>query len=83
VLERGIEMEKAGVQVHSYPRNETEALLIQYYQYVYDGIKCDIEIVIGALSTLYDFWACYFAAGADTAFYIKALEDDLRMKAIQ
>lgn len=71
VLEQAVNAEKGGVHPHAYPRNETETLLIRYYQYVYDGTPCDIEIVAGALRSLYDFWACYFACGADTAFAIK------------
>lgn len=71
VLERAVSEEQGGVHPHSYPRNETEGLLTDYYRYIYDDVPCDIDIVVGALQKLYDFWACYFACGADTAFAIK------------
>lgn len=83
VLKRGAQEERNGVQVHRYPANETEDLLSQYYAWLLEDYHCDYEIVISALHRLYDFWACYFACGADCAFAIKEEEDKRMMEELE
>ena len=83
VLARAVQEEENGVHPHTYPKNETEMLLNEYLRYVYDGVECDIDITVGALLSLYDFWACYFACGADKTFIIKRTLDEMYLRQLQ
>ena len=78
-----------GVHINSYPKNETLGLIERYYALTKKDIPAaeeeEGELVVEALLSLFDFWACYFTLGAETAFQIKKkLEEELltRLNAI-
>lgn len=68
VLHKGAAVEKEqGISIHSWPKYETNELLVEYYSWAMEGAKVDYEIVISALKDLFQWWAAYFACGEDTA----------------
>lgn len=77
VLYRGAEEERNnGVEIHSYPKFETQELLDEYFEWAMEGKKVDYEIVIDALKDLFQWWATYFACGEETARAIQKEYDD-------
>lgn len=76
VLHRGAEEERKGVSIHSYPKNETQELLNDYYAWALEGAKVDYQIVVGALKDLFQWWATYFTCGEETARAIKREYDE-------
>lgn len=68
VLHKGAAEEREkGIQIHSWPRMETNELLSDYYAWALEGAKVDYQVVVGALKDLFEWWAAYFACGEDTA----------------
>lgn len=67
VLHKGAEEERKGISIHSYPKNETQELLSDYYAWALEGAKVDYEIVVSALKSCFEWWATYFALGEETA----------------
>lgn len=84
VLHRGAEEERNnGIHIHSYPKNETQELLSDYYAWALEGANVDYEIVVGALKDLFQWWATYFTCGEETARAIKKEYDDERMAELE
>lgn len=52
------------IRINQAEPRETSRLLTKYYKY-------NDEIAVEALLDLFQFWACYFTCGADTAFKIR------------
>lgn len=81
VLHKGAEMERNnGVEIHSYPKFETQELLDDYYAWALEGAKVDYEIVVAALKDLFQWWATYFALGEETAKAIQREYDEELMR---
>ena len=73
VLNKGSQEEyNKQIRIHRAEPLETGRLLDLYYNHFHE---CDIEIVIDALLSLYDFWSCYFTCGAEEAFRILEREN--------
>lgn len=71
VLNRGAEEESKGFFICGYPKQETTSLIRKYKQFINNKWNCEeYELLYLALLDLYDFWAAYFALGADVALLL-------------
>lgn len=79
VLHKGAAEERDnGIQIHSWPKYETNELLGDYYAWALEEAKVDYEVVVGALKDLFQWWATYFTCGEETARAIhKEYNDEL------